>query len=397
MRKIKKVFWFLKAFLANALYGFPSQKLIVIGVTGTDGKTTTTTLIHHLLKSQGKKAVYISTVGAALGNRTYDLGFHVTTPRFFQLQRILRQAVNMGIQYVVLEVTSHAIYQMRTWGIHFKIAALTNITNEHLDYHRDFMDYARTKIKLINAADIAVVNKEPETFYRYRPLIRNKNLWTVAIEKKADLTFAELEKLGISDRFVGFEKEDIMLAFAVGKLLGLNEKRMIESVNGFERVKGRFDYFQKGGRSFLIDFAHTPYAFKRLFSAIKQKIHPRRIIHVYGCAGLRDRYKRPKMGQISARNADIVILTEEDYRTEKLDDIFRQIEQGIRKIKEHEKDKTYYFVQDRQEAIRMAVGLAGEDDLVLLTGKAHEQSLARGKNEHPWDEYQAVDKALHAS
>jgi UDP-N-acetylmuramoyl-L-alanyl-D-glutamate--2,6-diaminopimelate ligase len=394
IKLIKKVFWLFKAVTANLIYGFPSKKLTVIGVTGTDGKTTTTTLIYDLLKSQGKKVIYISTVGAVLGNKNYDLGFHVTTPRFFQLQKILREAVNMKIKYVVLEVTSHALYQMRTWGIHFKIGVLTNITDEHLDYHKNYMDYARVKINLINSTDISVINKEPETYYRYRSLIKNKNLWTVGVQKKADLKFDHLKKLGISNRFVCFEKEDILLAFMVGKLLSLTEPKMIETINSFKRIKGRFDYFQRDNKSILIDFAHTPYAFKKLFSAIKENIKPSRIIHVFGCAGLRDRYKRSKMGQISARYANTIIVTEEDYRTENIDDIFAEINKGIKKVNKHIKDKNLFFIKDRQEAVNFAFKIATKKDLILLTGKAHEKSLARGKKEFDWDEYKAVENAI---
>ncbi len=394
MRLIKKIFWWLKAFLANLLYGFPSRQLILIGVTGTDGKTTTTSLIYHILNKLGEKTASISTVGAYIAGKTYDIGFHVTTPRFFALQKFLRQAVNNKSKYFVLEVTSHAIDQLRIWGCKFKIAVLTNITPEHLDYHKNFLNYAKTKLKLINAAETAVVNVEGPTFYRYKKLITNKNIWTTSLSKKADYQYKELERLGISDKFVGFEKENILLAYTVCRLLGFDAKATVAAINSFQRVKGRFDLQIRKNKRFLVDFAHTPYAFKSLFASIKKSLKYSRIIHVFGCAGLRDKQKRPVMGQISAQNADLIIITEEDYRTENIETIFKEIEKGIIKVKNHQKNKSYFFIPNRQEAINFACKLAGKNDLLLLTGKAHEKSLARGKKEYVWDEYKALDKAV---
>lgn len=396
--KIFKIFyWLFKAVLANFIYGFPSRKLTLIGVTGTDGKTTTTTLIYHLLKTLGKKVDYISSVGAQVGGVTYDTGFHVTTPRFFFLQKMFRASVKSGSHYFVLEVTSHALSQLRTWGCHFHLGVLTNITEEHLDYYRSFADYAQAKMQLINRADIALVNKEPEKFYRYQKLIKNKKIWTTGVNRKADYMYGDVEKLGLDKRFVAFERENILLAYAAGRILGFEPRAIVNALNSFKRVVGRFDYFTKEKKQFLIDFAHTPNAFKQLFTVIKTTLKPKRIIHVFGCAGLRDVFKRPVMGALSGQNSDIIIVTEEDYRTEKLEDIFTAIEKGIRKNPRHVRSSTYFFVENRQEAISKAVSMAARGDLVLLTGKAQEKSLARGKKEYPWDEYEAVDKALSAA
>lgn len=394
MRLIKKIYWFLKAFLANVAYAFPSRKLVLIGVTGTDGKTTTTSLIYHILTKLNEKAGSISSVGAHIGEKTYDIGFHVTTPRFFALQKFLRQAVKNKAKYFVLEVTSHAIDQLRVWGCKFKIVVLTNITPEHLDYHRSFSAYANTKLKLVNAAETAVINIQSPTYYRYKKQILNKNVWTCALTKKADYQYKEIEKLGISEKFVGFEKENILLAYATCRLLGFEGNKIVAAINSFGRVKGRWDLLVKKNKRFLIDFAHTPYAFKRLFDTIKKNLKYSRIIHVFGCAGLRDRQKRPVMGQLSAQNADLLIITEEDYRTEDINSIFTEIEKGIKKVKKHQRDKSYFFIPNRQDAINFACRLANKDDIVLLTGKAHEKSLARGKKEYAWDEYRALDKAL---
>jgi len=394
MKTIKKLFWFTKGMLANLIYGFPSRKLFLIGVTGTDGKTTTTVLIHHLLKQNGYKASYISTVGAEIAGKKQDLGYHVTTPRFFALQKMLRQSLKQNYKYMVLEVTSHAIDQLRICGCSFEIAVLTNIAEEHLDYHRNYQNYAKTKIKLLNKAKIAVVNKEAETYYRYHKLIKNKNLWTTAVLKKANFRYPDLLKAGLKDTFVGFEKENIVLAYAVGNLLGIKKTQSIQAFNRFKRVKGRFDHFYLNGYQFLVDFAHTPNAFRKLFQAIRQELKYKRLIHVFGCAGERDQYKRVKMGQLSASHADLIILTEEDYRREKIETIFQDIEKGIKKVPTHVKDQTYFQVENRQKAIELALKKAKHSDLILLTGKAHEPSLARGHQEYAWDEYKAIEKAF---
>ncbi|MFA6005101.1 MAG: UDP-N-acetylmuramyl-tripeptide synthetase [Patescibacteria group bacterium] len=394
MIHLKKIYWFLKALIANILYGFPSREITLIGVTGTDGKTSTTSMIYHILASLNEKASYITTVHAHVAGTSYPLGFHVTTPSPFFIQKMIRQAVKKGDRFFVLETTSHALDQLRVWGCRYKIAALTNITNEHLDWHKNYTNYARAKMKLVNQAEIGVVNVEPSTYYKYKDYIHNKNMWSTGVEKTADIMYQELVDNGLKDRFVVFEQENATVAYGVCKLLGFDSKKIAHALNSFERVKGRFDLFEKGGVRFMVDFAHTPAAFKQLFSAIKKSVKPLRIIHVFGCAGLRDKSKRLPMGQLSAQNADLSIVTEEDYRTEKIETIFSQIEKGFRKVKDSVKDKTYYFVEDRQEAVNKAVGFARNGDVVVLTGKAHEQSLARGKKEFPWDEYKAVDIAL---
>jgi len=384
----------LKALAANMWYDFPSKKIIVIGVTGTDGKTTTTSMIYHMLTSMGEKVSYISTVKAIVAGKTYNLGFHVTTPSAFFIQKQIKRAVDHGDKYVVLEVTSHGLDQLRVWGCTFKVGAITNITKEHLDYHKNIKEYGNTKLKLLNSSEIAVVNADNPTHYLFRNAIKNKSLWFCSTQKKADFTLTDLKTHGLNTTIDGFQAENMVLAYAVLCVLGFDEKKAASSLNSFKNVRGRLDYFEKNNKRFLIDFAHTPNAFKRLLDYIEKKYTYRHIIHVFGCAGKRDKEKRPVMGRYSARVCNTIILTEEDYRTENIETIFNNIEKGIRKEKKHEKGKTYFCIPDRLEAIRHAIQSATPDDIILLTGKAHEQSLARGNKEYPWDEYEAVDKTL---
>jgi len=394
MKIFKKLFWFLKALAANLWYDFPSKKIIVIGVTGTDGKTTTTTMIYHMLLSMGEKVSYISAVKAIVAGKTYDLGFHVTTPSAFFIQKQIKRAVDNGDKYVVLEVTSHGLDQLRVWGCSFKVGAITNITKEHLDYHKNIKDYGNTKLQLLNSAEIAVVNADNPTHYLFRNNIKNKSVWFCSTQKRADFTYSDLKALGLHEDVEGFQAENMVLAYAVLCVLGFDGKKVAQSLNSFKNVKGRLDYFEKNNKRFLIDFAHTPNSFKRLFEYIEKKYTYAHLIHVFGCAGKRDQSKRPVMGRYSAQSCDTIILTEEDYRTENIDTIFNDIEKGIRKEKKLEKGKTYFCIPDRQEAIRHAIQSASPDDIILLTGKAHEQSLARGNKEYPWDEYEAIEKSL---
>jgi len=390
---LKKVIWFIKAGLANVLYGFPSQKICLIGVTGTDGKTTTTTMIYEALVAMGEKVSYISTVKANIAGKAYDTGFHVTTPSPFFIQRSIHRAVQAGCKYFVLETTSHALDQLRVWGCHYRVAALTNITKEHLDYHKSIEAYGKIKLQLINSADIAVVNADNPTQYLFKHLIKNKNIWFSSVRKKADFTFSELTNSTLQS-LSGFQRENALLAYGVLRVLGFKKRQILGPLAHFKGVEGRLDYIEKGGKRFVVDFAHTPNAYLRLYEYIEHAYSYKRLIHVFGCAGLRDKQKRPVMGRYAAQHADVIILTEEDYRTEPLENIFNNIEAGIKKEKHHEKDVGYFCIPNRLNAIKKAISLARKDDLILLTGKGHEKSLARGKHEDDWYEYDAIDKAL---
>ncbi len=399
MNNLKKIFWFIKALIANVWYGFPSRKILLIGVTGTDGKTTVTTMLYEALQALGQKVSYISTVRAHIAGKEYALGFHVTTPSPFFIQRCLLGAVKAGHTHFVLETTSHAIDQLRVWGCHYRVVALTNITKEHLDYHRTLESYGKAKIRAVNGADIAVVNADNPTQYLFKTLITNKNIWYTSAHKKADYQFNELENEKLR-AYIGFQRENAALAYGVLRVLGFNKSPTIAALAHFSGVEGRLQYVEKegsakGGRKrFLVDFAHTPNAFLRLYEYIDCCLPYKRLIHVFGCAGLRDKQKRPVMGRYAAQHADVIILTEEDYRTESIDRIFAQIEAGIKKEKHRVKGQNYFCIPNRLEAFRQAIALAKEDDLIVMTGKAHERSLARGRKEYPWNEFSAIDEAL---
>jgi UDP-N-acetylmuramoyl-L-alanyl-D-glutamate--2,6-diaminopimelate ligase len=397
IQKLKNIFHLTNAFLANVFYGFPSKKITVIGVTGTDGKTTTTHLIAHILKSCGKKVSYISTIFAKIGEKEYDTGFHVTTPNPWLIQKLIKEAINNKDEYFILETTSHALDQNRVWGINYKIGVLTNVTHEHLDYHLSYENYLKTKVKLLKRADVAFFNKDDRSYLYIKKMLKGRKkiieYQKLPIIKK---NFPNLEK---------FNQENFSAAYLVALNLGLKSEEVLKAIKTFKLPKGRLDLVYDKDFKVVIDFAHTPNAFLRVLPEIRRKYlkGKGRLIHVFGAAGLRDDKKRPLMGEIAGQYDDLVILTEEDYRTESLFKICEQIAKGLIKknfikksynlIEQNDK-KVYTIFEKRQEAINFAIKMANPQDVVVLTGKSHEKSLCRGKIEYPWDEYKAVKIAL---
>ncbi len=363
IQRLKNIYHLFQAIIANLWYGFPSRRLKVIGVTGTDGKTTTTHLIAHILKSAGKKVSFVSSVFASIGGVESDIGFHVTTPSSFALQKLLKQSTDNHDEYFVLETTSHALDQNRVWGINYEVGIITNITHEHLDYHKNYEEYQNTKYKLLEMAKIAI----------------KENDEIVSLVKK----IPNLTK---------FNQLNYSSAYKVCKRLGLSDKIILEAMKTFQLPKGRLDLMYNRDFKIIIDFAHTPNALLQLLPAVRKLYLKKegRLIHVFGSAGLRDFTKRPLMGEASAKFSDVIFITEEDYRTEDPTKICQQIASGI-------KNKNYQIVLNRQEAINQAIKIAKKNDVVVLTGKAHEKSLCRGVTEYMWDEYKAVQHALKIS
>lgn len=397
MQKLKNIYHLFQAVIANVFFGFPSRKLKVIGITGTDGKTTTTHLIAHILRTGGKKVSFVSSVFASIGGKVSDTGFHVTTPNSFALQNLLKQSSDNGDEYFILETTSHSLDQNRVWGIKYEIGVITNVTHEHLDYHKTYEKYLATKLKLLKMSKMAVVNREDESFKKIKNLkikIKNYNLENEILEKISNLT--------------KFNKYNYSAAYAVCKELGLSDEVIIKALKTFELPKGRLDLVYDKDFKIIIDFAHTPNALLQLLPAIRKSYLKKqgRLIHVFGSAGLRDFTKRPLMGQASGKYSDLVILTEEDHRTEDPVVINQEISIGLEKEKfvninynqlNNTSKKSYSFVINREKAIREAIKISKKNDVVVLTGKAHEKSLCRGKTEYPWDEYKEVEKALKIS
>ncbi|OGG08465.1 hypothetical protein A2154_01895 [Candidatus Gottesmanbacteria bacterium RBG_16_43_7] len=416
-QRVKNIYHLVQAILANTFYGFPSGKLKVIGVTGTDGKTTTACLIYHILKSTGKKAALISTVGAFIGDKIYDVGFHVTNPATFPLQRFIREVADRGNEFLVLEVTSHGLDQNRVWGIKFDIGVLTNIAHEHLDYHANWEEYAEVKFNLLNNSRVCILNYDDKSYSFWKSKIKNQKskiqiksqkekqfqIVTYSLNnQEANITW---KKYPFKTNLIGdFNKSNCLAAIAATDAVGVSDSQIRTALKTFKPPAGRLETVYDKEFRVIIDFAHTPNAFKSMLPEIK-KVTKCRLIHVFGSAGARDAVKRPQMGAESARYADIIILTAEDPRDEQVEDINSQIRQGISdKFKFHSsKDQSIpnvkaqnevFEIARRDKAINFAINIAQKRDTVLLTGKAHEKSMNYGHGEEPWDEFEEVKSAL---
>lgn len=393
---IKNIYHLGFAVLANIFYGFPSRKLRVIGVTGTDGKTTTTNLIYHILNTGGLKASMVTSVGAVIGGKNYDVGFHVTTPSSFAIQQFIKKAVDSGSKFLVLETTSHALDQYRVFGINFEVGVLTNVTHEHLDYHKTYEDYVKTKAKLLKMAKVAIINRDDESYLQisnFKFLI--SKLITYGMGENSNVN---PKNFPFRTNLIGeFNKYNILAAISVCKQLGIKDKDIRTGISSFVAPLGRADTVYDKDFTIMIDFAHTPNAFDQILKSVRPMVKGK-LIHVFGAAGLRDASKRPLMGNTSAKYSDIIVLTAEDPRSESIEKINRQIASGIPHFAKASwgKQNSVQLIEipDRKKAIETVIKMAKKGDFVLLTGKSHEKSMNYGHGETPWDEYKIVRDAL---
>jgi UDP-N-acetylmuramoyl-L-alanyl-D-glutamate--2,6-diaminopimelate ligase len=407
-------------YLSAAYHDFPARKLCVIGVTGTDGKTTTTNLIYKILLAAGLKAGMISTINAVIGEQVLDTGFHVTTPDAPDVQRYLSGMQAAGLTHVVLEVTSHGLAQYRVDACEFDVAVITNITHEHLDYHRTYEEYRNTKARLFAGLAstfpkpqgnprIAVLNRDDDSYdflaqvstgtpisYGFHP---EADVRPLGVHHENDgLSFDVITKdakLPIHCSLIGeFNVSNCLAAISATLVgLGIDPQSVTEGIISLKQVPGRMERIDLG-QDFIaiVDFAHTPNA---LINALKAAhgMTKGRVIAVFGAAGLRDRQKRRLMAQASVELADLTILTAEDPRTELLDDILAEMASGAVSAGGID-NQTFWCIPDRGEAIRKAISLARPGDLVIACGKGHEQSMCFGQVEYPWDDRTAMRAAL---
>lgn len=386
----KNAYHLVFAFLASCFYGFPAREMTVIGVTGTDGKTTTASLLFHILKVAGKKSALISTVGAEIGEKQYNTGFHVTTPDSQLIQSYIKKAKEAGVTHLVLEVTSHALDQYRTFGIPFAYAVITNITHEHLDYHGTYERYVEVKSRLILQSKVGVLNRDDTSYPMLLKLLDGRpNIITYG---KRDADYAMDSLRSVKSSLTGeYNQYNLLAASAVSQELGISLEDIKKAAGTYTLPKGRSEIVYDNSFRVMIDFAHTPNAFLHLLSTIKQDRKQGRIIHVFGAAGFRDRSKRPRMGEIASDYDDCIILTTEDSRGESVDTILDEIASGI--IRRNNFPEVYRVI-DRQKAIDFAVSIANKGDIVVVTGKGHEESMNMGKGEVAWSDHEAVRKAI---
>jgi UDP-N-acetylmuramoyl-L-alanyl-D-glutamate--2,6-diaminopimelate ligase len=418
--------------LQAAWHGYPSDRLVLTGVTGTDGKTTTTNLLHAILTAHGFDTGMVSTVNARIGAESHDTGLHTTTPLAGEVQSLLSRMVAYGSTHAVLETTSHGLDQRRVAGCEFDVAVFTNITHEHLNDHGSWDAYFEAKARLLrnltgqrrktNRADkVAVLNMDDGAYARLREVARQADVPRI-------LSYALAEGVGISadlrahavrltPRGLRFELEspwgggeiasplvglfnvsNILAAAAAALALGASLEAVIDGVGRFAGILGRMQAID-AGQPFLalVDFAHTPNALRRALEATRSMTSEGgRIILVFGSAGLRDRDKRWMMGEVAGEWADFTIVTAEDPRTESLEAIMAETQQGLERMG-RQLGVDFALIADRGLAIRRAVEMARPGDVVIACGKGHEQSMCFGTTEYPWDEPTAMRLALEGT
>ncbi|MBK9125165.1 MAG: UDP-N-acetylmuramoyl-L-alanyl-D-glutamate--2,6-diaminopimelate ligase [Chloroflexi bacterium] len=418
--------------LAAAYYDFPSRQLVVVGVTGTDGKTTTSTMIHSILKlATGGTTGYISTIAADIGGRELDTGFHVTTPSAPDVQRYLAQMVENGLTHCVLEMTSHGLAEGRLVGVDIDAAVVTNITHEHLDYHGSWDAYRDAKATMFHMLSTSARKAGVRVHRALEARVSEQTVPKIAVINVDDKGASTLLDIPTDVRVIyGIDNdadcraEDVVLgpggaefevgaakfklplfgafnvynalaAIGVTRALGANYQSIYDGLAAVTAVSGRMQLIDEGQPfTAMVDFAHTPNALEKALQAGRTVIGDGgRLIAVFGSAGLRDVQKRRMMAETAARMADITVLTAEDPRTDSLDAILEMMAEGCRSQGGVE-GETFFRVPDRGEAIFRACQMARPGDIVMACGKGHEQSMCFGTIEYPWDDRDALRAAL---
>ncbi|MBM4430677.1 MAG: UDP-N-acetylmuramoyl-L-alanyl-D-glutamate--2,6-diaminopimelate ligase, partial [Chloroflexi bacterium] len=404
--------------LAAMWHGYPARKLRVIGVTGSEGKTTTVRLIASILQAAGHRIGWVSTVSAVIGGEEVDTGLHTTTPDALEMQGYLAHMVDAAAEYAVIEATSHGLAQHRVTGCEFDVAVVTTITHEHMDYHKTYEEYRAAKARLFaslsdsyrkpGVAKVSILNAD-DTSYDFLEQYTAERCLSYGIERPSDVVAQEIHASAFGTSFTALTSRgtfevmtpligaynvyNILAAIAVGVSQGTDVAAMQRGIAAVKGVTGRMERIDMGQDfTAIIDFAHTPNSLEKALLAVRDLTHGR-VIVVFGCAGLRDRAKRPWMGEIAGRLADYTILTAEDPRTEDVNEIIEEIAEGCRRVGRRE-GRHFHSVPDRTEAIQAAINLARPGDLVIVAGKGHEQSMCYGTTEHPWSEHEALRTAL---
>ncbi len=364
-------------------YKNPAKKLKIIGVTGTDGKTTTASLIAHILNKSGRKTGLVTTVSAKIGDVEIETGPHVTSPHPLVLQKYLKLMLENSCEYAVIEVTSIGIDQKRVWGVPFDISVFTNLTHEHLLYHKTFDSYAKSKAWLINNSKTSFVNK------KYFDLIKDHILKNKKVIAFGHQSLPESILKAIKKRFPeDYNQENALGAALVALECGIKKTEIQKAFTSFVSPPGRLEEIRNNlGIKIFIDFAHTPKALECVLRNLRKK-KKGGLIAVFGAASERDDDKRPLMGKISTRLADTSVFTAEDPRYEEPISIIKQIKKGLT-------NKNYVVEPDRGKAIWLAINkLAKKGDTVVLCGKGHEKTMNYKGVEYPWSDKEAVLEAI---
>lgn len=393
---------FAQSAIAGVKYHFPGKNLRVIGITGTNGKTTTAFMIWQMLNHAGFKTGLMTTVAWGVNKLKPELG-HMTTVDAFTLNSRIADIKNQGAEFLVLEVTSHALAQFRTLGIPIDIAVFTNLTHDHLDYHKTLTKYRAAKGKLFKKAKFSILNADDSATKYYQTLAQEYTTYGIKSgqnrAKSLKLTVNgvkySLGDINIETKIPGeFNVYNSMAAALVGQKLGLTPKQIHDGIKSLEAVEGRMNIIDEGQPfTVIVDYAHAPDALEKVFDSVKD--HKGRIISVHGGAGRRDPSTRPIRGAILAQHSDIVIITEDDSRDEDPEAIAAGFIKGAEK---HGKvmNKDLFKELDRGKAIALAIKMAKKGDLVLILGKGHEKTILRADGPHDFEDIKVAQKLLKA-
>ncbi len=401
---------------ATMLNGDPSQGFFVIGVTGTDGKTTTCNLIHHILNTQVGKTLLVSTANIKIGDQETFNDKKMTSLDINDLLGIMSSAKAAGCKMAVLEVSSHGLDQLRFEWIQFDMAVLTNITPEHLDYHGTFEKYANTKKVLFQYVlwntkknKMAVLPKDDENGRRRSETMTFDSMMTFGIHNTAmmrgaqvqqydDHTTFTIEYLGqtypAQTSLVGeFNVYNVLTALSAASLIGLPIQQGISAIAWFTQVDGRMNVLEHDGVKYVIDYAHTPHALESVLSYLFTIKGTGNLIHIFWATGNRDKYKRPDMGNISEQYADVMIVTDDDPDIENRLDIIAQV---LSEVKRSEGDRLY-VIPEREFAIQLSTQIAQPGDIVVMTWLGHQQIQITNRGKRERNDEQVLKKILQAT
>lgn len=385
-----------EAVLENVAMGFPSKGLKVIGVTGTDGKTSTSSLITQMMRKNGFKVAMMTTISVDYGDGAGEQPnpSRLTTLGSKQLLKKIKKIKESGAEWLVLETTSQALAQYRVWGVPYSIAVMTNVSHEHLDYHGTFERYRDAKKQLFvqtnknkKGLQVGIANADDPSGELFASAIKNPILYG---REKGDLRARDVKLTPSGSSFtatIGDEKYHIvchlpgsfnvynsLAAVGVGRALGLSSKQIEEGIASLDSVEGRMTRVDEGQDfDVIVDYAHTPESFEKLFKEVRP-LTKGNLIAVFGSAGRRDEAKRAQQGKVAGRDCDIVVVTEEDDRDMDGQEILDQIAGGA-ETEGKVRDKNLFLVHEREAAIAKAVSLAKKGDVILLLGKGHEKSI----------------------
>ena len=386
--------------LASNFYDNPSKKLNLVGVTGTNGKTSVTTLLFDIFKNLGYPSALISTVEYRIADEVIP-STH-TTPDVIRLNEMLAKAVDKGCEYAFVEVSSHGITQDRIEGLHFKIAGFTNITRDHLDYHKTFENYIQAKKRFFDELEVGAIAITNADDKNGSVMLQNTKATKKSFAMKTMADFhgklLEVDFNGMLLNFNGkefwttlsgkFNVYNLLLAFGIATELGMQEDEILQAISKLHRVNGRFETMKSdGGIFFVVDYAHTPDALENILDSINEiRTKNERLICVFGCGGDRDHGKRPQMGKIATQKATLAIITSDNPRTEDPSAIIKEIEAGV----EPQNFNKYVSIPDRKEAIKMAIKFSEPKDIILVAGKGHETYQEINGVKHHFDDKEVI-------